>query len=247
MRHILKRDRPRVFKRIPALDKSQQNYLRGSKITQVLESGCWVGKRCFLIAGGESLIGFDFSKLDSELTIGINKVFEFYPKAKINYMMDILFYEAIHKKENLLLKWCEFEGLKVFLSPFTMKNLGPDVYLVKRIKNFEISLNLGAGVYGGSNSGVGALMLAIALGANPIYLLGYDLKCSKQSHWHGGYGDNRDLIRYNRKLGTFTKDFESISSRKDGKLLIVNLSSDSELKCFPFEDVNKILCPHLKM
>lgn len=241
MGYLIKRSNKVQFKRLPALDKALRCYLNNSKITEVFRGGEWHGKRCFIIGGGESLVGFDFSKLDNELTIGINKVFQFYPKVKIDYLMDILFYNKILEDKELLEKWKEFKGIKVFLSPSNVKNLEKDVFLIKRLKDFEISLDLEKGIYGGNNSGFGALMLAIALGADPIYLLGYDFKCDSQSHWHGGYGDNRDLVKYRVRLERFMPDFEKLSTKIGNDPLIINLSLVSKLNCFLFNNVNEIL------
>ncbi|MCX5657919.1 MAG: hypothetical protein NTZ48_06855, partial [Candidatus Omnitrophica bacterium] len=36
----------------------------------------WEGQRCFIIGGGPSLKGFDFSKLKGELVIAVNRAWE---------------------------------------------------------------------------------------------------------------------------------------------------------------------------
>ena len=39
-----------------------------------LEDDTWKGRRCFIIGGGPSLRGFDFSSLKGELVIGVNRL-----------------------------------------------------------------------------------------------------------------------------------------------------------------------------
>jgi len=58
---------------IPYLQPS----IKGNFLYDFLPDGAWTGRRCFIIGGGPSLKGFNFSRLKGELVIGINRAFEF--------------------------------------------------------------------------------------------------------------------------------------------------------------------------
>ena len=74
----------------------------------------------------------------------------------------------------------------------------------------------------------------MVLGADPVYLLGYD--CSKgpagEKNYHDGYpsGGNPDA------LNIFKWAFEAGAALLNGRPRIVNLNPDSALKCFEFGD-----------
>jgi hypothetical protein len=218
------------------------------KVTDRLNSNSFLNRRCFIIAGGESLQGFDYNRLSNDLSIGINKSFQYFKDATINYSMDQDFYDKIHdgrlsKFSNIdvLQKWNEFRGIRIFLCPLSIKQFEKDVYLIKRTHSDIISRDLSYGIYPGRNSAVGALMLAIALGANPIYLLGYDMHAKTKSHWHDGYPD-RDLVQFNHKLEDYRKEFEALAPMiADSGFTVYNTNPDSSLRCFEFADIDKVL------
>jgi hypothetical protein len=218
-----------------SLEMIDKNYNINNQLHKILKVGEWENQPCFLIGGGESLIDFNFSRLDKYLTIGINKAFIYYPKVSINYLMDLTFYDEI-KSEFL-----KYRGLKVLLAPPSIRKFELGVYLVKNSPNLLVQGDLARGIYGGQNSGVGALMLALTLRANPIYLLGFDFKCSKQSHWHAGY-EKRNLVDFNKKLDNQRQEIEKIKPFSDALgIKVFNLSNNSNLQNFPFKEVSEVL------
>lgn len=211
-------------------------------ITEVLPSGVWRGKRCIIIGGGPSLENFNFSVLNSELTIGVNKAFIVH-NSTVNYAMDLRFYSSLtepSKKDpkavELHQQWLNYKGIKLFLRTSKKVKFGPSVYYVNSLRRKVLSFNLNEGIHGGNNSGFGALMLAIALGANPIGLLGFDLKVNKKknrTHWHEGYF-HQNVHEMPRKLESFAKCFEEFAPTiEQHKIKVVNLCLDSALRCFP--------------
>jgi len=224
------------------LYKQQQKF-----ITEVLPIGSWNGKRCFILGGGPSLENFDFSLIKNELTIGINKSFIKFPTA-VNFSMDAKFYEYVSKpnsadavQNKIHEQWLTYSGVRTFLQLDIKKQL-ENIYLVKKLTAKSISLNLEAGIYGGSNSGLGALMLAMALGANPIYLLGYDMKVKDtKTHWHSGY-PNQTADSLIRRLGKFIQSFdECADSIKKAGFTVINLNPDSALICFDKKRIEDII------
>ena len=227
--------------------KIERVYGANPKITSVLKAGDWGNKSCFIIGGGESVKGLDFNILKGNLTIGINKTFEYFSEATINYSMDAKFYENILTKKyneydnlDVIEKWNSFKGLKIFLTPLAPLAFS-GVYLVKRNFRKEIFQDLSQGIYGGNNSCTGALMLAATLGANPIYLLGYDFKAENKTHWHTGYPD-RNINDFRRKLVSYCREISSLVSLFAlNNIKIYNLSSNSLLTKFPFLTLEKAL------
>jgi hypothetical protein len=226
------------------MGKSNHSYALNNRITTMLHFNSWLNKRCFLIGGGESVKGFDFSKLKGELTIGINKAFKFFPDSTINYCMDPTFYDQMKRGDfdkpgepPLQTYWDNYKGLHVFLTPMELKEFGKEVFVVKRLLDKEINReDLGCGIYQGTNSGTGAICLAAALGANPIYLMGYDMKAVTSTHWHEGY-EEREMATFNKTLEGYRDDISSISILlNQAGIRVVNLNKDSDLKCFEFSD-----------
>jgi hypothetical protein len=219
-------------------------------ISEVLSSSSWKGERCFLIGGGPSLKNFNFDCLRGELTIGINKAFTRFSPT-INYGMDMGFYDKVMydaptdpERVKLHQQWLGYKGIKAFLRRRNFK-LDSSVYVVEDLgKEKVLSFDLKRGIFGGNNSGFGALMLAIALGATKIGLLGYDMKVdkrNKKTHWHSGYREQKFDSMQN-KLDKFQIYFNVFASTiaKEG-ITVVNLSPDSNLDCFEKDSLGNFL------
>jgi len=232
--------------RVPREDKG----CLAPNISTILPSGVWAGKRCFILCGGPSLEGFDFSQIQSELTIGVNKSFASF-SSTICYAMDQRFYDSVtfpnrkdSKSIELHNQWVSYRGIKVFLKHPGKWTFDPSVYVVKDIQKRLLSFDVEAGIFPGNNSGFGALMLAVALGATKIYLLGCDMKVDKErkrTHFHDGYSHQR-IEKLENVLPKFAEEFVRFSDviREHG-ISVVNLNMDSALDCFPKENIRNIL------
>jgi len=221
-----------------------------SNISSVLPTGAWKGKRCFIICGGPSLEGFDFNQIQNELTIGVNKSFISFPST-VCYAMDQRFYDSVTYPDRrnansvqLHNHWVKYSGFKVFLKRTGKWVFDPSVYVVHDIQKRVLSLDVAAGIFSGNNSGFGALMLAIALGSTQIYLLGCDMKIDrarKKTHFHDGYAHQR-VEQLEKVLPKFAKDFISFAGTiQEQGISVINLNMDSNLRCFPKEDIRNIL------
>jgi hypothetical protein len=193
--------------------------------------GMLKGQRCFIIAGGPSLKGFDLSKLDNEFTLAINWSLNYYMKAKACLFIDLYYAQ---KNKELLNK---YNGL--IFGSFRCAELLPskkNVYLFPQ-NNSNIKLSLGEGLYNGNLSGVAALSLALIMGAEEIYLLGYDLSYDNGHHWYGTADKKQDLYpecNLSKKVGYFDK-FIPYKDR------IFNCSETSIIKCFEYKDIEGVL------
>lgn len=208
----------------------------GKTLDQVLPDGSWAGQRCFIIGGGPSLAGFDFSSLAAELVIGINRAYERLD-CTVMYSMDDRFFHLARRGDfgrEALERYKSFCGFRVWAH---FHGEVPAGYLGVKLNSSEgLPTSIAGGLGHGNNSGYSALLLAYCLGANPIYLLGFDMKGQGKDHnWHSGYGGSAP------KYDVFKKPFEKIAPAiAAAGVRVINLSPDSALEAFPkarFEDV----------
>ena len=217
----------------------------------VLPNGAWSGQRAFVVAGGPSLKGLDLSFLRGELVITVNRSFELYDAA-MNYSMDTQFMEMtlagkyrsdakyVMNRRECTKVW--FEDKESCVYPGTIGPLGADVdipnsYVIRSTHGSDFVADLRAGICTGpgNNSGLGAINIAVALKASPVYLLGFDMQYrgGKKEWWHNGYPNGarqRDDV-YRRMVGIITSHADAI--RRAGSK-VVNLNPESGLRCFEF-------------
>ena len=222
------------------------DYEDGRMLYDVMPNRAWKDQRCFIIGGGESLRDFDFSRLKGELVIGVNRAYEKID-CVINYAMDNNLYNWITKgtlgpeaKEKLE----DFKGFPVWLDSANY-DYPKGIFILNKSNGHKFSYSMNLGIRGGTNSGLGALSLAVCLRANPIYLLGFDMKGKngKQAWWHEGYPESQHARIYN----VFINDFKLVAPelKKKGHQ-IINLNPESALKCFEFgkfDDIEPIKRP----
>jgi len=95
----------------------------------------------------------------------------------------------------------------------------------------------------GLNSGYCALQLAVILGYREIYLLGFDLNVDRITHYHGGYGEEKDSFKH--KLETYYNYFAIglgllVSSNRG--INVYSCSPMSRLnQIIPYEDIRNLL------
>jgi hypothetical protein len=205
-----------------------------------LKDGAWKGRRCFIVAGGRSLRGFDFSRLRGERTIAINKALLEVPFADVLFGMDYQFLEWILRGdlgEDYRRAFLRFTGEKIWLNLTGTSYPYPrDVRVLLGAGEIGWTKTLEAGLYHGNNSGYGAINLALLLGADPIYLLGYDMK--EPGHYHSGYPTKTPTA----SIQTFRESIEAGARELTADApRIINLNPKSGLRCFPFGSIKKVL------
>jgi hypothetical protein len=209
----------------------------------VLPNGAWAGQPCFIIGGGPSLIGFDFEHLRGRgRIIAINKAYLYAPFADVLFFMDFAsFYTPLKHNQfgaDALRAWDDFKGLRVFLN--LRGRAVPDAYSIRSIGRVGLPTSLKGGLYHGNNSGFGAIGVAICAGADPIYLLGYDLKHQGGvTHFHGGYGRRQPEAVMRSYLKGLTELAQLIARR--GWPRVINLNPSSALRAFPFSTIDEVL------
>ena len=211
--------------------------------------------RVFIVGGGASLKDFDFSLLKNEDVIAVNKAIEFVPYAKHFITMD---YTFIHSHDKL--KNADFNIIKksAETSHFVVNTLHDYMIRIdgvytdtrynlkyKDLDKFDdviVSNTLYDSINGfgkdisnfahGNNSGFCALQLALILGYDKIYLMGYDLNTnSRKTHFHNGY--NQDYARFTKELADYRSTFEAAIRLSDNK--------DRIISCSPISSLNSII------
>lgn len=202
-----------------------------------ISDGMWKGRRCFVLGGGPSLKGLDMSRLRGELTLGTNMAFLLGPTA--NLVVDLRMMESLAADP----RWSAYKGLKVWIKPDTPSPLSPpDTAVVPCSQDngrLVWSRSLRDGVYTGTNTGIAAVNLAEILGADPIYLLGFDFHPheGRSANWHTEYLP--DWRTDGSAYGQFLADFNAMAPGIRAR--IVNLNPHSALRCFPFGNLNDAL------
>lgn len=174
------------------------------------------------------MVGFNFNRLNFEVTIGINIIFKFY-EPRILIWSDIDIYPK-HKEEIDALKSVKYAWQEAINPDYK------DVLPYKKSEQFYGEEGLTKGLFGGKGSyftGILAVSLAISLGYSPIYLLGYDGgKVGDRLHFHNLYEREKQekvFVDANKNYDVF-KGYE-----------IYNCSLESKITQFPKVNIVEVL------
>lgn len=186
----------------------------------------WAGKDCYVIGGGPSLKGFDWSLLRDRLTIGCNDTAHELGHGIVDIAVfgDRVWYDS-HKDELVLFH--ESGGEVVTCLPnFRV----PSFPWLKVMARTPRGLSLEGLGWNGS-TGAAAVNLALLLGAVRVFLLGFDMKIiGGKFNWYEG--DEDDPLVYNRFLDGFgyvARDLPHVFPEAG----VFNVTDDSVLDVFP--------------
>lgn len=222
------------------------------KLYEVLPDGAWRGKPCFVVGGGPSLHDFEWPLLKGRRTIGINRAFEKFDPTII-FSMDTRFLNWLQKDKYDVMpdgagakeKFRCSQAYKVWLATYRLE-LPPEFFIVLVKGNYELGLkaftfSMEEGLGHGNNSGYAALNLAVCLGADPIYLLGFDCNHDVKfgrTHWHSGH----PLEQKRSTVRDFIPFFNRAAERlRHTDFHVVNLNPGSALECFPKQAPKEVL------
>jgi hypothetical protein len=201
---------------------------------QSIKSKC-EGENVFIIAGGPSLHGFDFSQLKGRPCIALNSAF----KGIEEYLTAIYWTDNDWAAVNhdALMK---FDGLKfnartrgdIFFKDNIKGHAGATV--LNRLGDFGFSFDINC-VYG-NNSGAHAINFLTNMKPYRILLLGYDMSFSQgRTHWHEGYTianpTDRSYARVYPELFIPSINVMEPFIRQLG-IDVVNCNPESKLECF---------------
>lgn len=164
------------------------------------------------------------------------------PNADVFFTEDTRFVEKFYEDP----RWRAFTGQKVvhaLTDGFAerLAELDPSILIVRRKREDKFwSRSLEEGLSFSSNSGIGALNLADILGADPIYMLGFDCRAEGKfvENYHREY-DPTWLVGSNQ-AENYRSDFEHWAAphvRHRTVWNIINPEYPSALQCWPKIDL----------
>jgi len=200
------------------------------------------GQPIYIISTGTSLRGFDFKRLNGRITIGINRVIEYYHPSIVHFV-DVTAHrthaEALRSYNGMLIVG---QGAGPAETHDNMFEIGRNIDTFRMSETStliskKVGRSFSDGWFGGG-AGATALHTAILLGGDPIYLLGYDYYEDNGRHF-----DEYDESRNDKHL--YFTSFESVEliSRERWLPRIFNCNLNSRLRCFPFVDIESLLEP----
>jgi hypothetical protein len=210
-------------------------------LTDILKTGQWKGRRCFVVGSGPSTKGFDFSHLKDELWIGCNEEYRHSPTIAI--CQDVRGFKGDGERKGYrdMPEWYAHpKSMPVYFKGHPDREDIEASDLIFQAKSchsmktpFSWATHLEDGLTYGANTGIAAVSLADVLGASPIYLLGFDFttgpKGEQRSHdrYPASWGLENDAMKdiYKRWAAEFTKHAPSMR----GKIIVVGPTT---LMCF---------------
>ncbi len=191
----------------------------------------WEGQTCYILGGGPSLNLVDIARLKGQRVIAVNNAYRMAPWADVLYFMDCAWY-AWHKLELL-----DFTGLKVTTCEHAKEELG--IKFLKRGQRQGID-SRNDHLVRGTNSGYGALSLAIKFGVKKIFLLGYDMrKVDGKDNFHG---DHKREVQKGIYSKQFVPMFDTLVDHcATDEIEVFNATPDSDLKAFPIIGIEEAM------
>ena len=191
-------------------------------------------KEVYLIGGGTSLAGFDFTLLKGKTIVALNDGFLKLPNAAAVISIDPRWIN--HRRKELAL----FRGEKYFILPTeydgrSSKIAGVDAFHVsghylKQLTEYGLS-DIADTIHVRGNTGYAAVNVAYLKGARLIYLLGYDFY-DHQNHWFGNYSWKSGAQSHTYDV--WASDFTTMLPQLDAcEVNVVNVGERSKITAFP--------------
>ena len=213
---------------------------------------------CFVVGGGPSLTGFDFTQLNGFDTIAINKAVEYIPNPTYFITTDYSYFikaslpieRVVQKAQhtyfvaNMSHNYMAYKDNNIVDTRrnFVYSDLHHYTGIIESHNTEDFGLTLSE-FSNGSNSGHCGIQLALLLGYKKIYLLGFDLNAEGQTHFHQSYRDI-DQKSFKNRVKNYGITLNNALANYKGSQEIINLSNSSILTTSPYvktESFNDIL------
>lgn len=203
----------------------------------------WEGDPCYIIGGGPSLKGFDWSVLQGRHVLGCNASMYL----GVNTVPVMVFGDGLFLNQHRdgLDSYAKAGGIVITNSRLVNRidRKNPPQYL-KVMKKEQRGLHHTA--LGWNNStGACAINLALLFGADPIYLLGYDMQIDSEGkkNFHNYYSDKATAQVYERFMRGMADVARDLATKFPGRSVINLEDGTSALEVFPKESLK---CHFLK-
>lgn len=185
------------------------------------------GREVYILGGGPSLLGFDFSLLDGLPVIAVNHSYEYCTPDLIVYL-DNDFLKQLSRKGH------RFDQLPAPVLKDTRGTAPGECYQVNPAQRPED--NSEDALFSKVSSGAMALSAALFGGASHVYLLGYDCHGEGLIHFYDEDWESRGLKHgaVSRRYENMIKTFETFGPRFSER--VTNLSPDSKIEAFKKKD-----------
>lgn len=210
--------------------------------------------RVFIVGGGPSLAGFDFSLLDNEDTIAVNESLFNLTNPKYFITVDYKWLQN-KRRSNEYLEFINTKAIKYFVV-----NLCPRPGIIKKedgyyynihkwvfpefnhiIESYQAYPFSNEKFAHGKNSGLCAAQLAVIMGYREIYLLGMDYNITDNTHYHSKY-ELKDKNRYQKILDEYYKYFNYCLTGYSGDAQFFSCSPISQLNnIIQYKNINEVL------
>jgi len=195
----------------------------------------WKNEVAFVVGGGSSLIGFDWSLLADKKVIGCNDAYLLGEEiVDVCCFGDHDWYK-VHKKS-----LADFKGLKVTCNKDCIGE--PNIMMLER-RPREMPLAKRR-ICWHTNTGTVAIHLAAKFGCSVCVLLGFDMKLGKfgESNWHKhNVHPDQDKDIYRKKFLPGFECFTRGLMKRYPDFKVYNATEGSELKEFPMLSLEKAL------
>jgi hypothetical protein len=191
----------------------------------------WEGQDVFVIGGGDSLRTFDFERLRNEKTVGCNNAYLRGPEiCNVCIFGDEKWFKHHLQKPGKALERYARTAILVTNASQLQGAREPWLKIMGRQSKGLHTDSLGWN----TNTGASALNLALLLGGQRIFLLGFDMQLSKDGkpNYHDDLIDRPDPAVYARMIEAFGKvkrDWVAKFHTRE----IINVTNDSKLPFFP--------------
>lgn len=185
----------------------------------------WEGCDVFIIGGGDSLRGFDWNLLKDENTIGCNSAFILGVEiCKLCIFGDSKWFKKFEAE------LAQYQGVVFTNAPQMFDTKVPWVWVLPRAIRGLHRTALGWN----ENTGASAVNLALILGAQRVFLLGFDMHLSEDGrpNWHNRVMEKSVDGVYKKFLEGFKSVQKCLIKKFPGKE-IINVTDNSDLNYFP--------------
>lgn len=194
----------------------------------------WAGRRCIVAASGPSLTEEVAARCrGGERVIAVNDAYRLLPFAAILYACDARWYDVHEGCPDFAgERWSSHS-----LAPRNDKRAAAERYGLTVIAGQErpgFSADP-AVIHYGNNSGFQAVNLAILFGADPIVLVGFDMReVGGKRHF---FGNHAAPLRDGHSFAAWVARFERAANLLGPAPRILNATPGSALACFPMVDL----------
>lgn len=186
----------------------------------------WAG-RCVVAASGPSLTPEVATLCRGERVIAVNDAHRLLPFADVLYGCDL----AWHQHHRFCPDFAGEKWTSHSLSPKNDKRPMPDGFYIIEGRDAPGFSRDPARIHYGNNSGYQAVNLAILFGADPIVLVGFDMReVDRKRHF---FGSHPAPLRDGHAFGPWISNFDRAAKMLGNSPQIINATPGSALTCFP--------------